>query len=829
MYVDAKPMSVYASTAGWRMPSPQPSGSLKRPPLLSSTSSSSSLSGMEQAIPSFQSFIRRTPPPDPSKPLPPTPLIPRRASSTSPPRSRTPSSYAPRRSSSVYSRTVSQWFDDDASWRSADLRDDPLPELPPLPLLQPVAYSKSTPQLIERSAAPPPPMLEPRTYSPLIITPSPTASRATTPSRSPAASPGPAPLRKRLEPPAMYPTSPPVHDGAKKKVQTVSLEQANAAVHSPGAVHLLPEELRAQTLAKSKSHEAPMLGKSRSHEPMRVPTLKFFSSQMTTTTAPPQLPNPPTLMDAQGRHRSLQGQWTHGDPSSEYPFPVVHSPALPSPRMLQREREAERARDALETQSRQASKVKAAESLGLGLDDEPRGRTMQRGPRSMDYAHYMPTGRRLSTGTSPDDETHDAQKVALEYHTLLSEQYRQPSSSPVYNSDDSVRAHMKMVPQPLFKNKPAAKLPGAVSGRGSNASESPFHLRTDSVGSKASASTQGSLPLQWSLTPDSVHRRMSTTGSIPISPPTNVSSGSPAPSARSTGRSERIKTSDSRSRSRDERVSMYYPYIGPRKGKKAKERKAAEQNGRPVPPMPLLPADIIAQRLRTPEGSTESSPLRSTASVSLRANTSHRKGSNASSDRPRTPLFQRLAGNAVKYADLITRPSAMSEAHTHSSRPSDPSAASPHSPHLLPSPVKSHPPPVHLGWSDSAKSNFDRSRLSAHSAAPRTPQSTHFTNLPARPLDERRVGGSPVRKGSLFGGLLDGWKERKREEKREELKRIIRVVPQAAPQGLRTRDIVPGMGLVRQASLGVQGQRPGSGAGPGPGGLARRMSAFGWM
>ena len=810
-------------------PSPQPPGSLKRPPLLSHGSSSSSLSGMEQAIPFFRSFVNRTPPADQQKPLPPTPLIPRRASSTSPPRSRTPSSYGRRRSSSIYSRTVSQWLDDHSSWRSADLRDDPMPEMPPLPILQPVAYSKSTPQLIDRPAAPPPQFLEPRTYSPLIITPSPTASRVTTPNRSPGPSPTRSPLRQRHTP-VMYPTSPPIQDGPKKQVHTVSLEQAKAAVHSPGAVHLLPEELRAQTL-----------GKSRSHDLIRVPMLMFFEK-----TTPPELPEPPTLVDIQGRHRSLQGHGKFPDVGSEYPFPVMHAPPLPSPRIVRHEDINERSRAPLETQPRRASKDKAVASLGLDNDEEPRGRTRQRGPRSMEYAHYMPNVRRVQSSPSPNEERTDAQKVASEYHNLLSEQYRQPSSSPACNSDDSIKAHMKMVPQPLFKTKPAAKLPGSVSGisieRESNASVSPFHSRADS---QATGSSQGSLPLRLSLTPDSVHRRTSTSGSIPISPPTNLSLASPAPVRRTADSPVQSKKPSPRRKSKDDRVSMYYPYIGPRKGKKAKERKAsaAKEGEQPVPAMPLLSADIIAQRLKTPEGSAESSPLRSTASFNLRSNmSSHRKDSNASSDRQCAPFFQRLAGNAVKYADRITSPSATSAGQTHRSTDSSSTTASPHSPHLLPSPVKCNPPPVHLGWSDSAKTTFDRSRSSWQSAkSPQTPQSAHFTHLPARPLDESRFGlresadsPSPGRKASIFGGLLDGWKERKKEERREELKKIIRVVPTGPPPRMRTMDIVPssnpnpGQGLVRQGSMDTAAPKS-EGPRPVSGGLARRMSAFGWM
>jgi hypothetical protein len=220
-------------------------------------------------------------------------LIPCRASSSSPPRSRTPAS---RRSSSVYSRTVSKWGDGGYSWNTLDFGDDPLPLISPL---RPVVYSASTPQLGKSSS--PPDLLQPRTYSPLINTPSPTESAVTTNS---------SPVRMNpINAPPAVPRSP---RAAKKPLQTVSLEQAKAAINKPGAVHLLPEELRAKTL-----------NRSRSHEPIRMASVTIFSGD-----SPPELPNAPTLVDTQGRHRSLVGPSGcalryRTEVATEYPFPVV--------------------------------------------------------------------------------------------------------------------------------------------------------------------------------------------------------------------------------------------------------------------------------------------------------------------------------------------------------------------------------------------------------------------------------------------------------------------------------------------------------------------------
>jgi hypothetical protein len=200
------------------MHSPSPPDNSRQPPYFHN-GSTSSLANPKHPIPSFLEFVSRTPSPDSSKPLPPTPLIPRQSSSASLPRSKTPSSFARSRSSSIYSRTVSQWGDG-YSWNTADFADEPLP---PLPTLQPLAYSSSTPQLGNK--APTVEVPETRTYSPLIITPSPIESRRSTPPHSHGS-------------PILSPIS---SGGGKKAPRTISLAQAKAAVHAPGAVHLLPE------------------------------------------------------------------------------------------------------------------------------------------------------------------------------------------------------------------------------------------------------------------------------------------------------------------------------------------------------------------------------------------------------------------------------------------------------------------------------------------------------------------------------------------------------------------------------------------------------------
>ena len=732
------------------MPSPQPTTAIKRPPIFKNVSSSSSLDGMEQAIPSFQSFIKRTPPLDHQKPLPPTPLIPRRASSSSPPRSRGSSLYAARRSSSVYSRTASQWVPDDVSWRSADFADEPLP---PMPFLQRLAYTSSQPTL---------PLREPRTYSPLIRTPSPTASRNSTPS--------PPPTHQTS---ILLPTPPVSIQVPKKHLRTVSIEKAQATVMAPGAVHLLPEELRAQTI-----------GKSRSQEPLRVTSFATIAG-MTPPSIPPQLPEPPTLVDNQGRTRTIVSPVENVSTKSEYPFPKVQTPGKYSAGSFKVGKGPEKLMLPLANQQRQASRDKAAQAFGI---DKSRGRTRQRGPRNMDYSHYLPrTDRMLDSSSSEEDRT-DAQKMAKDYHTLLTEQYRQPSGSPGNHgtdSDNSIKNHMKMVPQPLFKYKPPAKLPSSASGREVEASVPPHHQQNDSgayenVRRRSSSFNRSPFALRLASTSGSTQYRRSTSGSIPISPPdsgTPVSVfQSPEPSVE-----KRKKAPRPRRNSHNNRASAFYPHVASRKGGKGKTKTRSSASRSQTPPMPLLFADIIAQRLKTPEDTPITSSSRGTPSMSLGSSASLRRGTTVSSDK--VPLYQRLAKGATRYADILTKPP---ELPGWGYEPITTATVAPGSSHLLPSPARSKE--VLLGWSDVAKSTFDKGRSSIQSPVRSSvePETSRFTHIvsPARPLDDSRNAlrevESPTRKSSMFGGMFDGWKESKAEKRREELKKIIKVVPPTA-------------------------------------------------
>ncbi|KAK0269265.1 hypothetical protein LTR35_014973 [Friedmanniomyces endolithicus] len=817
MYVDSKPLSVYGETQSWRMPSPEPSRSLKRPPVVKAASSSSSLSGMEQTMPSFQSFVKRTPPPDQTKPLPPTPLRPRRRSSFSSASSR-PSSRGPRRSSSIYSRATSQWdLEADVpaipSWQTADFTDQDL-------LLRPIAYSASTPQL---NAEPPvqQQLAELRTYSPLIHSPSPTISRRKTPSPPPGLRPS-----MLLPPPAGSLQIP------RKHLRMVSLEKAKQMLQAPGAVHLLPEELRAQAL-----------GRSRSQDPMRIPSFAIMSG----TATPPQLPEAPTLVDSQGRERLLSSPRISLSPvrQAEYMLPAPTSPRGDLSTSFHVGSGPSRSMAPLAGQKREASRIKVAQALGLGDNDDQRGRARERGPRNMSYDHYMPNHSSTSYNSpSPGASNTDAQMIAREYHSLLSEQYRQPSTSSASQqstrSDTDVTSHMKMVPQPLFHTKPAARLPESSTGRSSGASVSPFGMRVDSGFAvdeeRRSSGARGFFPFRSSVSSGSGQSRRSTSGSIPISPPPASSpwpaiAVPPEPVATMPRLGSRFRrTSD------DNRVSAYYPHVMSRKKGKGKKDNA----GSPALPAPLLAADIIAQRLQTSNSSRDGSPLRSnspwpaaidrTDAGSLRSNTS-----TSGSGNP-----HRLLKTANKYTDKFTRASdsPSSSRRRREKEAEDPTepVASPDSPHLLPSPSSAKPPPstLHLGWSDHAKFAFDeaRSSLLPSTRKPTGGSGAQITHLqtPARPLDETRDGlaeealESPTglaggRKASIFGGLMEGWREGKAEKRRLELKKIIRVITPAMAMEAEAEG-------ERERGAEVEGDGP---AEKRPSLVSRRWSAYNWM
>lgn len=656
----------------------------------------------------------------------------------------------------------------------------------------------------------------------------------------------------------------------RQHLRTVSLEKAKAAAQSPGAEHLLPEEFRARShptrmsLNKSRSFEPLMctpIEKPRQSrepkehkEPITRDTLAMFRVSPESAKTPPELPTL-TLVDAQGRDRVVGSHRASVAPLPAFAFP--QPPITPtSPPFFDIGDNAPKLMDPLADQQRQQSKEKLTQALGLDVKDDGRGRTRTRGPRSPDYNHYMPNRWRPPSPTSSSEDEGDAHQVAKEYHALLTEQYRQQSSSPAatgLNSETSVREHRRMVPQPLF-SKPQAMPTGGMRPKygSSNSSVSPGHRREQSDSSVATSAKSpgrdrfGSLPL--TISTDVKHRKLSENGDIPISPPFDYNPYTlPAvPQARALAKHRR--------NSDDNRVSAYFPIMtkgSPLKFRRSDERKKSLPGLRsPKSPLssgrPLLAADIIAQRLQTAASSPASSPLNQTPPTSHKAPTSDAESADLSAKEltAKQALLARITKGAVKYADLLTRPAGYEAGDTKRSRTPERKQQQPaglrippasaftnaearaDSPHLIPSPPSANKSPkspgISLGWSAAAKHAFDSQHPGSPTLAHRPCHSTNtvhpaalytHTLLPARPLDERGTGlaedeaaaAGGRRRGSLFGSFMDFRQVAKAEKRREEIKKTIRVVqtPEAAGEGRLRRSA----SLERSDSM-PQGRRP---------------------
>lgn len=555
MFIESRPVTGYGETAGWALPlmpqepvprvplrRPQirtansstpslmgmeqtiPPAPLKRPPYTTTETSSSSLSGLEQTVMPFQEFVKRTPPLEDDKPLPPTPLQVRRSSlgesvSIS---SRETSPFRPRRTSSVYSRTVSQWIPDSPVWTASDLADNPMPALPP-ELLRPIAYSASTPELIET-----PPsaglLLQPRTYQPLLTTPSPTVSRNTTPS------PGPTPSQEERKFSVLLPTAVDVVDIPKSHLRTVSLEKAKATAGAPGAEHLLPEELRAKSkgkiIVKTRSLEpivkAPQPA-AISPQPLVRDTLAMLSREVDRPPSPPPALPTMTLVDAEGRDRVVGTPRLSVAPLPTFSFPAepVRSPVHTTVNAFPVGKNAPMTMVPLTSQ---IHRDPDSPVLQPDIYGHERGRSIQRGPRDSGYQYNQPNGRKRESSSPPQPANH-AHQMAQDYYTLLAEQNRQASASSAsrsMQSDVEVGEHMRMVPQPLFHGKPASMQWRPASNRYDSVTGMmlPLYDRQQSDSSLSMQSQQiGSNITPYRLSNTTNSRRRSSIGTIPISPP----------------------------------------------------------------------------------------------------------------------------------------------------------------------------------------------------------------------------------------------------------------------------------------------------------------------
>nr|OQO25014.1 hypothetical protein B0A51_07995 [Rachicladosporium sp. CCFEE 5018]OQO28819.1 hypothetical protein B0A51_04264 [Rachicladosporium sp. CCFEE 5018] len=872
MFVDPRPVTGYAETVGWQVPlEPQPTrppkrapvlkaaysrSSLgpydnpKRPALASASSSKASLIGMEQSVPPLQEFIKRTPRVDPLKPLPPIPLKPKRRRSSysgSPGKSsRNASPALQRRTSSVYSRTASQWMAESPIWSASDFADEPVPPLP-LELLRPIAYSASTPQLVENP--PTPPMLEPRYYQPLLATPSPTVSRSTTPS--------PPPLEHR--PSTLLPEPVATVEVLKKHLRMVSLERAKAVLQAPGAEPLLPEELRARVPVKSPT-------KSRSHEVLLRDTMMMFTSSPHESVRAPELPTL-TMVDAQGRDRAVGSPRASVAPMPGFGF----AEALPVGRRgtgsFQVGNNAPRQMVRLYRQNAESTQRDRSKEGYNGSVSDERGRARYRASRSVPQDRYLMQGVQTPSSSPDVMSTHHLAGV---YNTLLADQYRAPSASSAASSgryDVDAREHMKMVPQALFQGKPMSRNTGQLQARyaSPNASVSPF-ARSQASGSGTSmqCSTRDddelyTLPrLETDKRVD--HRRRSTSGTIPISPPSQYepqrSKFTPAvPSDR--------KLAAYRRNSDDNRVSQYFPVTTRGTDQLLFRRSDDEdsyQNPARAETPPFASQPTPAVRRHAPPTRTSTEPI-------LR-----QRPSNASSSEltAKQALFSRITRGAAKYAELLTRPAGQepplasgfrrrsstnsarrSSDKGHSTKFSNPftkldisaananprAKASIDSPDLHSSPSAKSPPGTYLGWTNAAKSAFDQARSPTKTSFPPAAAMYVHTTTPARPLDERQIAlpqdsdddepSSPVRRGSIFTGLLGGRREAKAEKRREDIKKSIRVVvtPEAAANRVNDER---SFGHARVRSWEVEKEVNHEVVAPRPG-FVRRMSEFAGM
>lgn len=492
MFIDSKPTSLFSgashssrsSFAEMDYSKPQ----LRRPPAaLSPSSSSLSLNGFERSAPSFQSFIRRIPTPNQEKPLPPVPTV--ETPETSP--------ISIRRTSSIYSRTVSQYAPTPESWREEEY-------LVPTFFLQPSVYSLSTPELSVESASKS--NVPPRPCAPLITSPSPSPSRTSTPS--------PPPDRVWQEP--LLPTPPPLLRVATQHIRTVSLDKAKAALRSPGAQQLLPEEMRTLAAAK-KANEQHIVRGSKSFEgivPLKTPVLS------------PVLPSP-----------SLPSPMPHDWPLQANTDFDKHESKL-SDEYFGMNDDKRMSMAPVERQLKAPIEISVTRpSEPPVMDYEPRGRSRQQsrtgsGRRINDYESKVIDAYEDQSLVASSNETlmDEAKRLANEYHALFKEEAKASGFRKHSASSNSVKEKMKLVPQPLFFNPRQIskqreleyqKTRNRTYSPAASRSPEPRTMPREQRNSPKSKERPLNFPFKLSLTPESTRarRRRSTSGTIPISPP----------------------------------------------------------------------------------------------------------------------------------------------------------------------------------------------------------------------------------------------------------------------------------------------------------------------
>lgn len=719
MFVDSKPTSLYShssqsSRSFIEMESHR--AQLRRPPAaLNHSSSSINLVGFENSIPSFQSFVQKTPKPNHEKPLPPVPNI--NTSDSSP--------ISTRRTSSIYSRTVSQYAPTPESWRAED-------RLAPSLFLQPSVYSLSTPELTLGDASET--LLPPRPYMPLILSPSPSPSRKSTPSP---------PLEQR--PSQLLSPPPPMLRGATQHIRTVSLDKAKAAWRSLGAQLLLPEEMRAMAAAKKAKRQT--IRSSRSFEgvaPMRSPTLSDTNSS-------PSLPAP-TPFD-----------W----PLAANPYSDKSGSKL-SDEYFGTNNKMRLSLSPVETQLKSPIEISITRPKeSLMSDYEPRGRLRiqsrtgsSRKVNECESKNFDTTEERVLDGSSNELLIDEAKRLANEYHDLFKADMKNVGFRKHSASSSSVKERMKLVPQPLFFNPRQISKQRTLQYQKELNSSSKFTTTTNKVSNPLAnlrdqrSSPKGkertiNFPFKLSLTPESTGalRRRSTSGSIPISPPFARKSGDWCEPTKA----KQLPSPVQRKNSIDDsnRFSAFYHRINADAEALAKEY--SRPGNKVTFEMNTLPSILPTTSEETPHSSYSYGSPHGRRKASHDSGVSSAASSKASKAPLKSSMHKGIAAVTSVFGNHVRKPSVTAVeglsnlVETFKQRRSS-------------IPFISAPQPI------SVTEAFEASR-------------TQSPPSPASLLAAKRP--------SLFSNISSHRRESKANKRREDLKRTIKMVPSGVPQAPR--------------------------------------------
>lgn len=711
--------------------------------------SPTALTGMEQTFPTaIASRKKASQSPNHYKPLPPTPSLGRRISLSPQRRAYRREEVGPRRSSSIYSRTPSAWYSAERAPEVPSVTDFPLPKINSIyrdSILTPSA-TMSEPQL-----------LLPRTYSPLLSTP----SSANTPEASPAP-----PIEQRpsalLPPPVSRPQLP------QNQLHTVSLEKAQAEKHAPGNEHLLPEELRARTIAKARSSEHIMKLSDQMREKPQKPGSAFKVDDPTILRLPSMM-----MFDAK--------TWHKFDPSLHKTTETPAQTTEVNAKQLSPRWSGSTAIPMSRDQSQTGSDVP--------VDEPERGRTMHRLPRKV---VRPPVAQPPST--------------AVDYTSLFTGPWDQFETSRSCSRDHETAAKLK--PQPLFAfNSPGDSPELAQNGFTSSVSPKGMPI-TSHEDWDTDDSNSGTPPPPKFFRPepddeeDEHSGTHSRTGSIPISPP---SRNPPAPpgsfQSRPVQAAGQQASQEHAQRKKQYRESAYYPYVGRRRYGKSKNNATHNKGSvRAQPSLAMHAARTAAMNTSSPEAQAPSS--KKLADV--------------------TDLLTRATNKAVKIADKLTRTAANDA----------PSPGSPATIGQSVTAVYLGWSDKSKDDFDATKPVSPKFHYAAgkYGARPEIkPTYTHVVT-PARPLDERAVGlassetqrPSHSRKGSILGGLLELSREKGREKRREEIKKTIKLIPNVPAASSVERPTLE----AKSASDAVV-PRPSEDITPARGIWGRRFSEFG--